>query len=243
VPDQVVPDGTRAKGRKLSAQKKVVTGPTAVGLGRRRGILKFVSTEQEALDAFFAEFKPGERVSTLEAAIRDARWARKHWEKEKTSGLWLVSLGYLIVLEILGNAVARSATLFPNRKSQSDRFIAGALEFSSDPSQRSVGDTLWRLRCALSHEYALISRSYSFGYRRTGEMIKDAITPWDRTSAGAKEFDQTTWINLLAVWDYVETLVSNAREEHTHGNVVIAPHIVGVDEFDTAVGFSVIGGQ
>ena len=48
--------------------------------------------------------------------------------------LWLATLGYLIVIEMLGRTVCRLTTTFPTRTSPTDRFLAGALEFVAAPA-------------------------------------------------------------------------------------------------------------
>jgi hypothetical protein len=158
-------------------------------------------------------------VSTLEAALRDARVTMNQGE-----ALWLATLGYLIVVEQLGRMVAKPSTRFRHRGGVELRFRAGALEFSANPDDSDLAGALFSLRCSLAHEYGLRNeRRHVFILTRSNEFIRHASEPWDGTVEGAKRLDMNTVVNVRKVGSYVEGLVARVRTEHVNGNVVLAP--------------------
>lgn len=72
---------------------------------------------KEALDAFIENRGAGRSV--LDAALGDARAARDH------QILWLMTLGYLIVSELIGSTIAKPSTAFPIRSSPRSDFLPG----------------------------------------------------------------------------------------------------------------------
>jgi hypothetical protein len=177
------------------------------------------SPDTEALRAYLKPLTPGARVSVLEAAVRDARETMAHGQ-----ALWLATLGYLIVLEQLGARVARPSTAFPSRNGSEVAFKAGALEFAPNPSDVDLADALYSLRCAWAHEYGLRNRTKRiFMYRQNGPIAVQPTRAWDGTLAGATNLDMQTIVNVRAVGDYVEEIVSSVRAEFETGGVVLAP--------------------
>ena len=121
--------------------------------------------------------------STLSAAINDARATMDK------GGLWLGTLGYLIILESVGKSLSRPRTGFRNRDDGATaRFVAGAREFAPKPVTKKQAETLYGLRCSLSHSFDLrnygrhaihylMKRTNGFGYQHTRRTESLVPTP------------------------------------------------------------------
>ncbi|MGD0880498.1 MAG: hypothetical protein ABSB09_02870 [Acidimicrobiales bacterium] len=192
------------------------------------------AAEVSALDAYLGIPADGShQIPTLEAAIRDARETMKD-----RKALWLATLGYLIVVEMLGQSVARPGTAFPNRGTPTNRFLAGAQEFSARPITPDDARALYGLRCAFAHEYGLRSNRSAVGHvfklDRVGSLVKAAKVPWrsapDPSNPKKRIWpspvpDNQTEVNVFEVGVFVEELVGNVRSEHQVANVVLAPRM------------------
>jgi hypothetical protein len=174
---------------------------------------------QKALELFLKEWD-GEnpRISTLDAALRDARTTMSGGQAR-----WLATLAYLVALEVVGSSVAKPSTKFPDRGNHKGKLMAGALEFSPDDSEDEIGEVLYYARCALAHDYGLQMNRYVFIFTASGPMITPAAVPWDRTLDGAKKSSMNTVLNIKAIGEYVEDIVATVRREFAAGGVVPAP--------------------
>jgi hypothetical protein len=156
----------------------------------------------------------------LDAALRDARVTM-----QQGNALWLATLGYLIVLEMLGRTVAKPNTAFPNRTSPASRFVAGTQEFAIRLVTRDDARALYGLRCALAHEYGLRSAAtntrHLFALDQTGPLVRHPTIPW-ATGTNPTATNQT-WVNVLEVGRFVEEIAGNVRTEHDAGRVELAP--------------------
>ena len=151
-----------------------------------------------------------------------------HGEARQTPVLWLASLGYLIALEAIGTTVCRPGNHFP-RNGETDRFIAGAREFAEDPMSRHNADALYALRSSLAHAYSLDNtykgRTYRFALDEDGPLLKRPPRPWDGVSLPdpvndlSERLRLTTRVNVHRLAVYVEGVVENLRNEHSHGRV------------------------
>jgi hypothetical protein len=162
----------------------------------------------------------------LDAAMRDARETMAHGK-----ALWLATLGYLIIVEVVGGAVARPSTAFPDRGGAGKRFQAGAREFAPSTMTRQDAEALYGLRCALAHEYGLHSKKgqkrHIFTLTQTGTLVVHPPTPW---TPGTNPTPQVvTTVNVRAVGDFVEKLVAEVRLQHQAANVTLAPGITSMD--------------
>jgi hypothetical protein len=171
------------------------------------------------------------RKSTLEAAIRDARETMEHGK-----ALWLATLGYLAVLEQIGAKLARPNTCFPDRGDFGKRFVAGTIEFGPDPSDTDLGEALWSLRCALSHEYGLRStrrQQRIFTLTQGSLLIVQPEETWDGSVEKASMIECQTVVSVREVGRYVENLVATVRSESKKSGVVLAPdaHLSNLDLF------------
>ena len=191
------------------------------------------AAEQAALTSYLLVPPARSRqVPCLEAALRNARVTM-----ERGEALWLATLGYLVVPEMLGKVVARSPTRFCDRSGSKMSFVVGAREFAARAVSLADAEALYGLRCALAHEYGLRSARSStrhiFGLTQQGPLVRHPVTPWQMItdSEGCRAWpsplaDNQTWVNVLEVGRFVEELVTNIRAEHAAGNVILAP---GVD--------------
>lgn len=188
--------------------------------------------EQQALENYLREPALGEtRLPQLQAALGDARNTAEHGD-----ALWLATLGYLIVIEMLGGTVARPSTPFTSRSKSTESFVAGCQEFAARAVTPKDARALYGLRCALAHEYGLLSASasvrHAFELNRAGALVVHPLKDWEQVTDPADPSKKTwpnptkqnvTKINVIAVWDFVEELVQNVRNEFAAGNVRIAP--------------------
>jgi hypothetical protein len=112
------------------------------------------ATEQEALDAYLKEFGEGdERVSFLEACVRDARetFAAGH-------ALWLASAGYLIALEQLGHTVKPRGDPARDRSGSRAAFVQSVNDFGGGALDVDDANALYDMRCALVARQATFAR-------------------------------------------------------------------------------------
>jgi hypothetical protein len=177
--------------------------------------------DNAALDLFLAEWDGASSgLSTLEAGLRDARATMT-----QGTALLLATLGYLVTFELLGLAVARPRTRFPDRSHPTPRFVAGIREFTGRRVSTKMATTLYALRCTLAHEYGLQDqrKKQIFTLTQTGALVRHPRRPWDGTPAGTKLKTSRTWVNVRAVGDLAEDVVRIVRSSHREGKVVIAP--------------------
>jgi len=186
-------------------------------------------TERDALDLYLAEFTgaPGQRVSYLEAAIRDARAARHG----SPPALWLASIGYLIAVEQIGHTVSLAATSAAPRAGSRAAFLAAIGDFVGGGLNAADADVLYSVRCELAHKYGLTNvppygnqEPLLFAYTSGGPLVSFRQVPWDGTVAGMS-MASTTVVNLHAICDLVEDLVSTVRDLHAAGDVVLVAGI------------------
>jgi hypothetical protein len=132
------------------------------------------AANKAAIDVFLAIALPNKQHAILESARRDAAETMQHGQ-----ALWLGTLGYLIIVEVIGQNVARTATLLPRNGSEAC-FIAGAQEFAARPMPPKDARALYGLRCSLAHEYGLRStRSktrHLFALDQVGPLVKHPTT-------------------------------------------------------------------
>lgn len=187
------------------------------------------NTEKDALDLYLAEFTgaPDQRVSYLEAAIRDARAARNG----SPPALWLASIGYLIAVEQIGHTVSLAATSATPRAGSRAAFVAAIADFGDAGLNTTDADVLYSVRCALAHKYGLTNvppfgnqEPLLFAYTSGGPLIAFRQVPWDGTVAGM-DMASTTVVNLQAICDVVEDLVATVRHLHAVGDVVLVDGI------------------
>lgn len=196
---------------------------------------RLTPAEQSALDMFLAEWGPQRtHHSTLESGLRDARVTMDHGK-----ALWLATLGYLVVFELLGRSVARPKTRYPHRSQANQRFEAGIREFSGRRVSDQIRAALWSLRCGLAHEVALRSQQrHVFQMRQDGPLVLHPRRPWDGTLADAARQSGKTQVNVRAVGDLAEDVVSKVRDLHQAGRLVLAPGR-SADDLRTFGGFTI----
>jgi hypothetical protein len=164
--------------------------------------------------------------------------------------LWLATLGYLIVVEVIGQNVAKAHTTF-RRKGSEECFMAGAQEFAARSVTAKDARALYGLRCSFAHEYGLRSAKSSvrhqFALRRDGPLVEHPEIDWmqipDPCDASKKVWptakpENWTWINLLEVGVFVEELISNLRAEHAAGRVVLAQGVTYLELRDRSQFFT-----
>lgn len=194
------------------------------------------AAERAALDVFLATTLPNRQVPILEAARRDAAETMLHGE-----ALWLATLGYLIILEVIGQSVGRPNSTLP-RGNSTERFVAGAQEFAARPVSPYDARALYGLRCSLAHEYGLLSANsntrHIFALRQVGPLVKHPVAAWasvpDPGDPSKRVWptampQNETWINVREVGVFVEELIANLRTEHSAGNVALAPGLTHLE--------------
>lgn len=187
---------------------------------------------QEALDVFLAEQLVGSAYPILESARRDAAETMEHGQ-----ALWLATLGYLIIVEIIGQNLARENTTYTRGKSEAC-FMAGAQEFAARAVTEKDARALYGLRCSLGHEYGLRSSKSSirhlFALREDGPLVVHPIIDWvqvsDPNDSSKKVWptatsQNQTWVNVRDVATFVEGLIGHLRAEHAAGRVALAPGV------------------
>ena len=184
-----------------------------------------LADQAAAISSYLALVGETPQIPALDAALRDARETMDHGK-----ALWLATLGYLIVIEMLGRSVASLASKYPNRLSATNRFVAGAREFSDPELSQADAEALYSLRCALAHEYSLRNEGkklqHIFTLQQSGPMVEHAQRPW----TGAAPLPQNiTTVNVRAVGEFVERLVADVRAAHERSEVVLAPGMTSMD--------------
>jgi len=191
---------------------------------------------RDSLDVFLALVLPGSQYPILESARRDAAETMAHGQ-----ALWLATLGYLIVVEVIGQNVAMEKTTFSRTGSEAC-FMAGAQEFAARSITAKDARALYGLRCSLAHDYGLRSSRRSvrhlFALREAGPLVEHPVIDWttvqDPLDASknvwptATSMNQTI-INVREVGVFVEELVSNLRSQHVAGQVAIAPGVTPLE--------------
>ncbi len=180
------------------------------------------TSEQEALDAYLKRFQEGdERVSFLEAVVRDARETF-----DAGNALWLAAIGYLITLEQVGHTVKPAGAPTEDRRGSRAAFVLAIRDFGDEAVDDEGAHALYDMRCALAHQYGLNNRPNNpknepriFAYARSGPLLRLPPTPWDGTVAGARDLPMTTVVNMDALADFVERVVERVRAEHEAGGV------------------------
>lgn len=139
------------------------------------------------------------------------------------NGLWLATLGYLVVPQIVSRTIAKKRNLeCPDRnkgqRTDWKQFRAGLLEFApKQPLSEENCEALWSLRCALAHHWGLRNtygrKEWRFGLAQHGSLCR------------AFEADNATYyqVNIHKVASYIEGIVKRARSEHRAGHVQLAP--------------------
>jgi hypothetical protein len=194
---------------------------------------------QGALDVFLAEELPGRQHPILESARCDAAETMAHGR-----ALWLATLGYLIVVEVIGQNVARTPTTFARNGSEAC-FMAGAQEFAARAITPRDARALYGLRCSLAHEYGLHSARSSvrhlFALRQYGPLVEHPAIDWiqvpdpndaSKTLWPTAKPENQTWVNVREVGVFAEELITNLRAEHAAGRVALAPGLSYVDVRD-----------
>src|SRR4029077_1830063 len=166
------------------------------------------------------------RHSTLLAALRDAR--RLTGRNPETgdlktpanAGNWLGALGYFVVLDQIGKIFTDGN---PNE-------VVSALRRFSRPSLSSHQlDSLYALRCALSHNYSLVNKDWSKLYWRkfrlsdtaTEPLVRKAAVPWKGVFGTTDRREQTS-VNLRKLGGLVERIVSRLKRELEDGTLDLA---------------------
>lgn len=161
-------------------------------------------TVKDAIDAYLAEPAAGNPTSLLAAGLRDAR------DAVQASLIWLATMGYLVLIEQIGHVVQTASAPVRNGEGSRASFVAAARAFGTTPILSEDGrNTLYDLRCALSHQYGLESDRTWFSYDVHGPILQPPVGPEDSR------------VNMKLVWRYVENLVTNLRLEHLNGNVIL----------------------
>lgn len=171
----------------------------------------------------------GAGTSMLHSSLAEARRANE------CGILWLGSLGYLIVAELVGATVAKARTSFSDRSNPTRRFNAGILEFAPHPVSDANAKALWALRCSIGHIFGLSKEHphggphFRFILDESGVFIRPALQAWDGSTLPIPYDDmkarrrEATIVNVLRLHDYVERLVTNIERHHARHNVRLRP--------------------
>jgi hypothetical protein len=154
--------------------------------------------------------------------------------------LWLATLGYLVVFELLGQSVARPKTRYPCRNHPGERFEAGIREFSDSRVSDRIRRALWSLRCGVAHEVALRGdrQRHVFQISQAGALVRHPRGQWDGTAADAKRQSARTRVNVRAVGALAEDVVAKVRELHRASGLTLAPGRT-VDDLSTFGSFRI----
>jgi hypothetical protein len=197
--------------------------------------------QQEAIDVYLATYRADAlQHSTLELALRDARGAALRDPADGTpqhpdhSTSWLGTIGYLVLLDQLGETLRPSAEP-PDRYERKYPTVRRCLErFAPELSEPDTA-ALYGLRCALAHDYGLWNPPPPNGpaelWHCLFTLISDDTTPfirhppkqWDgRLPVGRFDLGMTTVVNVRKLANRVEALVGHVREMGSNGRVEIA---------------------
>ena len=153
-------------------------------------------------------------ISSLAALARDARGATF---RNPDSGVpaeggpspsWLGTMGYLILLEQIGEAVHR-----PGGPEAQDGIPRAIAHFSSDDLDAATIGGLIGLRNALAHDYGLVAtsgdqaRRHIFRLSGSGPLVRLPDQPWDRGWHAHPDLD-ATHVNVFALAD-VEAVIAS----------------------------------
>lgn len=169
--------------------------------------------------------------STFSAVVRDARQMTGRnlttgiVEDESQAGSWLGALGYLVMLDQVGQCFR--PTPLP-REAPHPANVAKALTYFAP----KLGDdeilALYALRCAFVHDYGLSSWSnipHAAGLTHRFQLTADAKspliglppTPWNGDLTVASLRRSQTVVNLRALGDLAESIVANVQARQRAG--------------------------
>jgi hypothetical protein len=152
-------------------------------------------------------------ISCLAALARDARGAT-HRNPDDGRPMadgptpsWLGTMGYLVLLEQIGEAVHR-----PSRLIAQDGIPRALSHFLDDALPDSWVGALVGLRNSLAHDYGLVAtsgeeaRRHVYRLSADGPLVRLPPSPWDRDWHAHPEHD-ATHVNVIAVAELVEGVV------------------------------------
>ena len=167
------------------------------------------------------------RHSTLLASLRDARRLTGrnpetgYLESPANAGNWLGALGYFVVLDQIGKVFTDG---HPNE------VVSALRRFSSPPLSSHQLDSLYALRCALSHNYSLVNkerskkqywRKFRLSDTATEPLVRKAAVEWNGAFGTTDRREQTS-VNLRKFGNLVERLVSRLKRELAAGTLDLA---------------------
>jgi hypothetical protein len=171
-------------------------------------------------------------MSTLSRAVGDAREATGRDAAtgvvvdEARSMNWLGTLGYLVLLDQLGQCFEPKS---PGRAlSDKHPFVAAIMLFAPATTDREIL-ALYALRCAFAHEFGLTNRNdnepdkmhrFLVMDEATSPMIEFPEIPWSGKHTDRSRFNQTR-VNLRAVGNLVESVVRQVQLLHSQQQLVV----------------------
>jgi hypothetical protein len=145
------------------------------------------------------------------------------------SGGWLAAIGYVVLLDQIGNCFTTNGA----PPAPQEDFVH-ALQRFSELSDGEI-EALYAMRCALAHDYSLVNpgkakRRHVFEYadHPGGPAVQLPAAEWSGSYSDPVPPAQTTRVNLRAVGDLAESVVSRLRELHQAGELVLR---LDLDEF------------
>jgi hypothetical protein len=152
-------------------------------------------------------------ISCLAALARDARGVT---QRDPNTGVpsdggptpsWLGTLGYLVLLEQIGEAVHR-----PSQPVAQDGIPRALAHFGDTAFAENWVGALVGLRNALAHDYGLVAtsgdeaRRHVFRLSGDGPLVQLPSSAWDRDWHAHPERD-ATHVNVFAVAELAESIV------------------------------------
>lgn len=193
-----------------------------------------VKTDKEALGLFLSheqDHGPGQSFSTHIALFKDTRkftnrdvnTGKVLSEDSALVGSRLGNIGYLILLDQLGSAIA----LKGKRDLSNKPDILKCLTIFSELSEQER-NAIYALRNSFVHNYSLLNIGtkphYNFRFRLTANEIDPVVTisetMWDG-NIHSGEKNTVTSINLWELGNLVEEIIEKIRSEYLNDNIEI----------------------
>jgi len=178
--------------------------------------------------------------SSFHALLTEARWAAGR--DEQTGALlssvqgrrWLGTTAYLMLLDQIGSSFE---PLTPENPSVSGNdFLRALAHFSAIQNERER-KALYALRCAFAHDYSLFNRNrgdpelqhaFHLSVNSYAPAVHLPFLPWDGNYPPLPKgipLKQITEVNLPAVGDVVEGVVTKVRDLHAAGQLNLRPSL------------------
>jgi hypothetical protein len=172
-------------------------------------------------------------VSAFSAAIRDARQATSRnmdtgvVDVVAQSGNWLGTLGYLVLVDQIGECFTSTTTA--RSSARRNDFCRGLAHFTDLDAQTVL--TLYALRCAFTHSYALnnvadgpqkreLTHRFLLDNSPDAPLIEHPYLPWSgRHTERNKAFE--TRVNVRALADRIEAMAAEVQRQARAGELEI----------------------